>query len=507
MADYLPTRTRVDAKLDGATWTDVTASTLRVRGLSLTYGIYGAGPLDNLAGTGTCRFALSNIPIGTWSPSHGSVTSGWGLGTPVRVVFEPSVAADVVKFLGTVQYIKPSAGQYRAKTVDVVCHDIMGKLAGAVLRTLTVQSSVTERALIDAIIAALPASATPAATDLDAALDTYPWAFDDVGREAVASSLLKDVLDSAFGAMACEGNGTLIYRNRESRTFTASVDTFVDDDLLELDVPSDVNDCTNRVIVNVPQIEKGGSDEVLAAAEGTDSAGIGVGETAELWLTYRDPDLAASAASLVGGTSMIAPAATTDYTFFSAPAGAGTNITGSMTVTGTYYANQVKLEITNGHASLTAYRNLLQVRGRAVRRYPPIMVESSASQDYGERPVRIDLRYQDSTSVAQFIADYIRGQYEVWTDRPRMAQIACGKSHRLMEHAMLREPLDRITIQETLTGMDGDAIIQSVQIDVSSMDWISCRWGLSPQSSFMFVTPWLLGTAGRGELGETTVLG
>ena len=490
------------------TWTDITADTIAEDGLTIDYGFDGTGPLSVLAGTGVCTFTLQNWnPTGKYSPGHASCTAGWALGVWIRVVFVPETGPDLVKFIGKVQFLDIEAGAYGRKRVAVIAHDAMGDLTRATVRNITAQVNQTDVALLQAVYAAVPATSLPVATSFDTAIDTYPYAFGDVSAGQSAAKLLQDVLISAMGLLVQHGDGTHVYINRHARTYTASVATLTVDDLLAPDGfehPHDLMRLYNRVIVTIPQIEIGSSVEVLAAETTTDSEGLAASETRELFLSYRDPLHTAASTVPIGGTDFETPVAGTDYVFNGAADGSGVDYTASVVVSATFWAGSVMFSITN-NAPVRVYRITLQVRGIAIRRLTPIEVESTSTQAWGQRTLTIETPFQDSRTVARYMANYLRGQYEVSTNRPISITIKPQDSDRLMRHALMREPGDRITLSESVTATACDAIIYAVHLTVSAGGWIACSWDLAPQSAFMFISPFRWGMVGSAEWGESTV--
>ena len=510
---------------DGTSWVDISDDVIQDADLAIDIGIRGTGPLDNVAGTGTCAFDLKNAnPLGQYSPGHANVKTGWTIGADVRVSFDPNIAlassdgdaiqssdgdalevAKTIRFIGRVTNIDPEAGQHLTRRCHVMCEDYMGLLADAVIREISAQVDATDMALLTSIYNALESDSKPPYLLLDDAIDTYPTALDDVSAGQPAMGLMKDVLDSCFGILAQRGDGVLFVKNRNARTYDDSLGTFDDDDIRTLRNPTAKRQLFNRVEVEMPQIVIGASNEVLTSAVGQDNEGVDDGETIEQWLNYRDPNDTSSNPVAIGGTSFVAIVSGTDYVFNSAADGTGSNVTASMTVTASPFAGSVKFSITN-NSGAPAYRITLQQRGLAIRRYKPITIVSESAQSYGVRRLGISLRYQDARSVTEFIADFIRSQYEEVSDRPEMVELQVMRSETNLRHALERESVDRITLSETATGLSADAFIQSISLRYRRKI-LTCEWTLAPQSSFLFIEPWLLGTAGKSELGETTVLG
>lgn len=509
---YRPLSLRVDAWLAGV-WTSLATDLFGGEALTLRYGIAGIGPLDNVAGSGACTFSLLNTAAGKYSPSSASVLAGWMIGTPVRVVFQLAGGGDRVKFVGKVADVDPDAGLYGPRRVHVTAYDYVKDLADAQLREIHARINDTDPGLLAVVLDALPTASRPPAVHLDAPLDTYPVAFDQVASGDSGMGLIQDVMTSAHGIYFQRGDGVHVYANRQTRTFTASKDAFTATDLVDgaagLSAPAGLGGLYNDVIVEKPNIAIGDTVEVLAAETGTDTTGIAAGATVELWIDYHDPLFTATTPVAVGGTGFVDPPVSgTDYAFNSASDGSGSNVTASMTVTAEFFVGTVKYTITNTTAAV-AYRRTLQARGNAIRRAKPTNVESMSTQPYGVKTLRVRTPFQTSLTIAQFIADYLRGQYEVATQRPAELRIRPDLSERLAQHAVEREPGDRITVTEAVTGIAADAIIHEVELSARPTRaglWLDCRWTLAPQSSFMFITPWALGTVGQSEIGNTTVL-
>ncbi len=183
----------VEAQLDGSSWADLTADTIADDGLDLSYGIQGGGPLDNVAGIGTCGFSLRNRrPTGKYSPGHAEST-GLTIGSAGRISLRPGIplrsaegdiihSADgdviyvgpTVKFRGTSVRVAPEPGLYLRKWVPVMLNDYMAPLAEAKLRNLVAQFDASEVDLLQAIQDALPEMSRPPLVSYDEAVDHYP---------------------------------------------------------------------------------------------------------------------------------------------------------------------------------------------------------------------------------------------------------------------------------------------------------------------------------------------
>jgi hypothetical protein len=97
-------------------------------------------------------------------------------------------AVDRVLWRGKIKSILPAAGKYRTQRVAVTAQCPMGDLADNEAVQISPQLSQSEDALLTAILAAMPSSAQPPATSFDAGVDTYPYAFDNIGTGVKAMS-------------------------------------------------------------------------------------------------------------------------------------------------------------------------------------------------------------------------------------------------------------------------------------------------------------------------------
>lgn len=497
----------VEAELSAGVWTDITEHTIAEDGLRIAYGVQGNSPIDCVASTGECAFTLKNDAStgaqGTYSPLHANARSGWTLGTGLRVRFTHD-AVTYTKHRGKVRIIDPDPGAFGRQRVSVTSYDVMRDLAETELRGLTLQVGQSEDDLVTAILDACPTAAQPIARSLDAGVDTFPYAFHDVGPGLLASTLLQDVAESSFALIACKGDGTLILKSRQSRALGSSSFTFTNT-MHGLRAPADVDNLYNRIRVTIrPTTIDAAATTVLYAQPVGTSPVVQPGETIEVWVEYRDPN---ESQTLVGGLDVVDPLVSgTDYVGNAAADGSGANLTASLSVVITPFASTALIEITNNHATSPVYVTTLQVRGKGVYDRGPQTYEASSEEDYGNRPLNIELRYQADASIAQSYATYLLQQYSTLSAQGiGVLEFLANDSDDFMEQAFAREPGDLITITETMTGLSAvEAVIHSVELDVSPGPWVVCRWGLAPAAPFK---AWLLGITGRSELGTTTRLG
>jgi hypothetical protein len=496
----------VEIELSAGTWTDVSPDVEATDHVRIRYGINGNSPLDRVASTGTLAFTLRNDAAnsghlqGYYSPNHRNCRAGFQFGAKVRVRLTHS-GVTVTKFHGKLTTISPVPGKTRAQRTQCIATDWMEEAAVTDIRDIAPQESKTADELVAAVLAVMPASSQPVATDLDVCTDVFPYCFDKLGGGTVyAMSVLSEIVQSEVGYLFVHG-GTLVLQNRSARDLVGSALT-LDNSMRGLHVPSTLDNVFNRVRATIHPRTVDASPVVLCALTGEPPA-VGPGETLTLWLDYRDP---ADPTSYIGGTGFLTPrvTATTDYTANSAADGSGTNLTGSLTVVATAFAASAKLEVTNGAGS-TAYITRLQLRGRGVYDLQPATYEVVRTQPYGERRLDVDMPYQDDPAVAEGVAAYIADRYQWPAHDIEAVEIIGNASDTLMAAVLVREPGDRITLSEEMTGLvAAEAYIQRVDLDIAPGPWLVCQWGLAPALADHY---WILGDATYGLLGTTTRLG
>jgi hypothetical protein len=505
----------VEANLSGSTWTNLMLEddVAQAAAVRIAYGISGDGPLDCVAGTGECSFDLHNAanqkgrPLGFYSPVHRNVRGGWAFGVPVRVRFQFN-GATRTKFYGKIWDIDPDPGLYGPRRVHVTAYDGMRDLAEAEVREVAIQLSKTEADLVTAVLDATPTAAQPLARSIDTGVDTFPYAFHDVGAGEYALALLKRIAVNSFALIAMKGDGTLMMQSRATRATGASAFTLDDTQFQALSAPHSADSAYNIVRVTIhPKTVDAAATTVLWAATGT-APSIPAGTTIEIWADYRDP---ANTTTLIGGTAVVNPLVSgTDFAANTQADGLGADISASIAQTVEPFASTAKISLTNNHATATAYlvngagATLLQIRGKGIYDRGPQTFEASTTATIS-RQLPIDLDYQSDGSVAQSYASYVQAQYVSASNRVEQVTFLANSSADLMAQALAREPGDVITISESVTGLSRvDAVIQSVELTLSAGGVLWCTWTLAPAAPFR---AWVLGVTGRTELGQTTVVG
>lgn len=465
---------------------------------SIAHG-YTTGQWVTVAGAdqgdynGTVQITVTDVDQFTYAVANSPATPATGTISAQRAY---------VKGRGKIRSIDPDAGQFGPQQVRVTAYDGMRDLAEADCREVGLAIGKSESELVTDVLDSLVSDSQPVARDIDAGVDVFPFAFDDLQSGVKALAVIKDVCVGAFALVAMKGDGTFILRSRHSRAVGSSSYHF-NNSMHGLAVPSDLSGLWNLVRVTIrPKVPSASATDELYTLPDGHTVTIPAGETVEVWTDYSDPN---NRQQPVGGESVVtALVAHTHYEANTQTDGGGSDVTPDISPTLTAFASTAKWSLTNTGAAL-AYLTIQKVIGKAVRNPGPQTFQSYAAKSYGVRELPIELRYQSDSSIAQSYADYVRAQYDSLVGKLDVLTFIANADTDLLTQALEREPGDIITITEPVTGVDAvEAVIQWIELDITPGPWIVCRFGLSPSAPFQ---AWLLGIAGRGELGEATRLG
>lgn len=509
--------TRIAAHYTAGIWTEVTSDVLLSDGFSFRYGMASGGPTDRVADTGWFRFVLNNDTsnsgglLGYYSPLHANVRDGFTYGVPVRVAFQYA-GTWYYKWRGNLKEIAPEPGLKRRRITRCMAVDWMEQAATYKVREVDLQIGSSSDEVFIEVLSGI--ANQPAELSADSGADTYAYALDDIGRgeHPLATTVFHKLAMSEIGFIFVKGDtmqgGVLKFEDRHARPLmTANAVTF-SNDMVAIEVPRTLERMFNRVEVTThPKSIDAAATTVLFSLESTPS--LSQGESITLWGDYRDPN---QTLSLVGGTAMVTPVATTDYLFNSASNGSGTNLTTDLSVTATYFAATVKYVLTNTGAS-TGYITHLQARGKGLYDYGPelsVAEDTSLQATQGLRVLPVDMPYQENRNNGQGAAEYLLSLYSDAQEQVDSITFIANRSSTFLTAALSGEISTRLTLAETVTGVSSSGnswFINAVEFDVRPVIGgvrIVCTWTLAPGNP---VEAWILETAGRSELGSTTILG
>jgi len=476
----------LELEFSAGVWTDVRADA--VGALDLKYGKWGSGPTDLVADVGTSTFSLDNSSgnsgglQGYYSPNHANVRSGFAQGIGIRVGITYG-GTTYYKFRGRVVDIDPLAGQFREQHTLCQAVDWMEDLSRFNARNLAPQQDQDSGSLVTTLIAAMPTAAQPAAQSIDAGTESYAYALHDMGSKMSGRALAQRICQSEFGQLAVIGDttqgGTVRFFNRQHRrqqVVAARLNNRMD----RLEAASTADLAINRAIVAIhpTRVDPEPTKVLFSMAIDPETVRplVPASTSVTFWGTYTDPD---NENQLVGGVDQVTPVETTDYTMNRVSGGTGTDETSNFTVVATFFATTVKFVVTAG--ANDAYVTKLQCRGRGVYDDTPLELESSSTQDYGERSLTLQMPYQSSPVLGQAVADFLEDAYSDVGDQPTAVGFLANRSDARMTDALAREPGDLVELTEPVTGLAAaEAFINGVSLTLGPGILVRCLWHLSP---------------------------
>lgn len=495
----------IEAYLAG-TWTAISDVMMR-SAVSINRGIRGSGVLDRIASTGILSCTLNNAAsnsggtLGWYSPDHANARAGWDIGTRLRCYLTSGTTTRYV-YHGRVSSIEPDFGLYRERGVSVQTADYMDIMANYKVNQIAFQSAKRPDEVIGTVVASL--SIAPQATNYIADQETLTYALHtEQDEKSTAMNVAQKIAQSSLGYIYVSGDGTmgetLVYEPRFYRqAYLTSAGTF-SDTMQGLSVKRDSAKIYNTIKDTVYPVSVGASLVVLASSPSVFS--IPPSGTITKTFRYRDPN---AGSNRVSGTGMVTPVADTDYRFSTTPTGSGNDANSSMTVSVTYGSNTASVTFTSTSTN-TVYCNLFQMRGYMVSVYDPaeIVREDSASQlAYGEKTLTISQPYQNSTTYAEGVADWLLVKYKDPTSD--ISEIVLKSTPEFEPYIVSLDISSRITIVETVTGTSGDFFINQVSYRISEGGMVEAKYTLEPAETSVY---WLLENATYGVLDTTTIPG
>lgn len=486
VSDFLAT---VEMELSPGTWTTI-EDVIIDEGIAIAYGIAGNRPKDRVASTGTASFTLRNddgnsgSTEGWYSPNRtGVVRSGFGYGTPVRIVFQLGPAM-YYKFRGKLAMIDPVPGREGRRVTRCEAVDWIDEAAATTVRDIGAQEGQRADELVTALVAAMPTAAQPVTTVADTGNQAFPYALHDLGSGEAALRVLAKIVQSEWGYAAVIGDqtagGTLRVWNRHARA-SADVKTALDETVTDVRVPTTLSNVYNQVEVTTHPLRI--DDTATTVLFQLPTTPISVrpllppGVTRTFSLEYRDPD---SDDTLIGALDGVALVEGTDYRMNLKADESGTDVSSDCTATATFYASTATVAVTN-NGTVHAYLTHLQGRGRGVYDRTPQVLEASSTQSYGERRIAIDQPYQADPNFGQGLADMIDVQYRTLANQIDSVRFVANRTNTLLMAAIQCEPGDKITVTETQTGLSAvSAFIQQVRLGLQPGNLLAVEWGLAP---------------------------
>lgn len=490
----------------GLGWTDITADVLRSYGINLRTGIQGGGPADLVASAGTARFGLNNsernsaTTLGYYSRFNTSKRSGWDIGINCRIRFQdPNTGTYYTRFIGRIDSIVPLPGVHGPRAVEVTVADWLEEAALWPL-TPDIGEQVGQRGdeILTAILAQMPRQ--PTATSFDPTVERYLFALDQHGTgQQTALAELGNLARSELGYIFVKGDGTLRFEGRHARLLDTSSDwTLTDADEAALDIPTDRTDILNTIRVTVHSRIEDEFPTTLVYEQATPVL-VRAGETKELIGPYRDP----ITGNPTGATDLQSQVSGVDFIANTNTDGSGADLTSNFSVVVQSGGSDARFTVTNSGLS-SGYLTVNRIFGKGLRDQGTIQseaIDSLSVDDNGVRAMTFDMPYQSDANIGQAVANYRLAKYASVIPWAKRVEVAVRTSTQLAQ-ALARDISDRLTISETVTGLNASYFINGIDWRLTRNGHVRVTYTLAPAYDPFSGNYWVLGTS---TLGTNTI--
>lgn len=497
MAIY-PQSVKLYAYVSGA-WADLTSDV--VESITGYWGIRSNKELDRVADTGQMFFTLDNT-AGLYAPKLGTALAGWKKGVPVKLVVRFR-DRDHIRFRGVVDSMKITGGVLGLRRVYVTVKDWMDYAGKYPLVSPGIQTNKRADEALTTIVNAMPIA--PQGSTFSVGDETFPTVFDLTSTKTKALTefnklalsemgyiyLRKDwqtgenlrfdkrtyrkgtdaltsysVPAANDGYLLKEDGGYLLTENGDriiiERAETFSLD--VDNNMQDINVDYG-NNLINRVS-NIAYPRKVDTSVKVLFSLGYPQQ-IGAGETIELRGNYFD--LSGGATVNAESSTMITPAATTDYLMNTLQDGTGTNRTSSLSVTAVYGTEGVTYTLVSSAAD-TCFITLLQARGYGIYTYATS--ESTAEDtpsinEFGYSSVTLHQQYQQNIMLGKIEAAKILEEERQPRTVLNKVTMQANKDVDYLLGYLMHDIGDLINVKEDETGIDAYYYIQGLSFSIS----------------------------------------
>lgn len=490
-----PTYTVFAAYLNGV-WTDLSEYFISCTG---RYGMRSASPNDRIADIGALEVVLKN-PNGEFIPGTTYAIDGWKKGI-IAVIQISYDGQTYVKWNGWIDKIRFDAGTKGPRKAYVTVLDWIKFLNTQPIS----QDEIIYDTTADVALMSTVGDMTqfPFSSSIDVGVNKFPSVFDMGSVDTKAMTEVSRIVNSEMGYLY-ERKGkttgsTLRFENFTARNGLVPVTTYpiaslsaVDELLLEtgdsllaedggtmmLEGTTSFYADNNMMGTSITYGDRQVNNAKVVAYTRIAASSPEVLYTMAVpqWLSaarpltfrvnYIDPETGDSVT--VDPLNMITPVATTDYTVNRYADGSSTDMTGSVTVSATYYSTYADVTITNG-LDYAGYITLFQLRGyKTVTSGTAETTEQHADSiaDYGYQPLDMYQQYQHTTDAG---IGYARSLVAL-ENQPRRAlnkvTFSANASADNMQAFLNLDIGDKFGLSEDLTELGYNYYIQGVEFSI-----------------------------------------
>ena len=417
------------------------------------YGIVGHGPNDLVASTGIAVFHLDNSlsnsagKVGYYSPDHDDALAGFVEGIEAKITVKKDAGGEVVKFIGTVAAIRPSAGAFQDPFVEVELHDWMGFLRQE-MGVFEVAATKRADQALTSVLVNFPIQ--PEATDFDVGIVTFLLIFNTDHPRSSMASFFQKMCRNEQGMIYGEGDGTLVFENRDARALITDAAFTLDGAMNEFVISYERADILNYIETSITIAEiDAAATTVLWDLHEQGTPYIEAGETLTLIMEYTDP----TTGQRISAIDVVDPIV--GYEFGSVGDYTTDDMHADLAQDNDPGANKMISELTN-NAAQRGYINDLTVKGKGIYVYDPLTlleIDQDSINIRGERRFALRLEQIVNPVTAAIYAKVMRSAYSNPHFRSTNITFRANQSAAIATGALAAEPSTRFIAIEPATGV------------------------------------------------------
>ena len=492
----------LEAYISGA-WVDISGDVMtRASSIIAQAGIEGDDITNRVASPGSLTCTLDNgesnsaSKIGYYSLGHANQRANFGLDTPIRLKFVVN-GTTYIRWRGYLENLEPMPNRFGKRTSYLTASDFMRKMIDHKLDNIPVQENKRPDQLVDLILDEMPVQ--PASRSLAVGSLTLPLALhSEKDESSTPMSVLQKICLSALEYAWVEADESFVTQRETTRSTQAALYTF-DNTMSEIKIERNTERIKNKVVGAVfPSRVDTGAETLLASL--SSEFPLDAGDTQTIKLRLRDPS---GGSNRLSGKDFVTTLVADEHYKMSAFADSGGNdMNAYLSTVVTAGGNTVQIQVQNT-GSVRGYISRLNIYGNGIYLYDPIdIVVESGSAD---KVVTYDLHY---------IADYQIGKDFITAMHKRksiehidVVQVSynADASLNMMTRAMSIGIGDRITLQEYVTGLDGDYTVNQIRYEITTtgrliVEYSDLEWASGLYRFYTTEDPTL------GEIDEPTIV-
>lgn len=444
-------------------------------------GISGSGITNRVAEPGDLTCSLDNSEansaglLGYYSPGHANMRANFGRDTRVRLKITYG-GTDYYKFHGWIADLNPSVGQFRERSSILSATDYMQKLAESKIDLLAVQQDKRSDEIIQTVLTAM--ATAPLNTSLDTDTFSLPFALSaEQDERTTPNGVIQKVCQTVLGYFFVRGNTTdgetVRFQREATRAGLASSATLTDT-MTSMSVKRPTSDMKNKIIGKVHPVEVDEEPETLIYELESDIFVDG-GDTQIFSFRFKDPQ---NRTTRISAIDVVTPlVAGIHYRASQYENTIANDASSLLTITDSNGANSAEWEIENT-GGYRVFINLINIFGRGIYYHNPVEVVQESGD--GNRAITYDFYYLSNTHRARQFLTRLHERVSAETPEIESVSFYADADVTLMGYAMERDIGDRVTVNETATGVGGEYIINKVTYTLETNGSLRCDWGLEP---------------------------